>query len=83
MAAAEREQSILDCIDARGARCPIPVLRTKQAIAKIDAGSRIHVMTTDPHSPIDLAAFAARSGCPLIEQWQESGDFHFIIQKGE
>jgi TusA-related sulfurtransferase len=47
----------LDCL---GERCPIPLLRTKQAAR--DGARRICVRADDPLAEMDLRAFAIRAG---------------------
>lgn len=41
-------------LDLRGLRCPLPVLRTRKALATLPAGARLRVECTDPLSAIDI-----------------------------
>jgi tRNA 2-thiouridine synthesizing protein A len=49
-------------VDARGLRCPMPLIRARQALAGLPAGETLVVLATDPEAPIDLAALAADEG---------------------
>jgi tRNA 2-thiouridine synthesizing protein A len=49
-------------VDARGLRCPLPLVRARQALAALGAGETLVVLATDPEAPIDLAALAADTG---------------------
>jgi tRNA 2-thiouridine synthesizing protein A len=49
-------------VDARGLKCPLPLVKTKLAIEEAAPGETVHVLATDPEAPIDLAAFAASAG---------------------
>ena len=49
-------------VDARGLRCPLPLVRARQALAALAAGETLVVLATDPEAPIDLAALAADTG---------------------
>ena len=39
-----------EVLDLRGLACPLPVLRTKKALAKKAAGDVVEVLTDDPHA---------------------------------
>lgn len=41
-------------LDLRGLKCPLPVLRTRKALARLDAGESLVVSCTDPLSRIDI-----------------------------
>ena len=69
-------------IDTRGTKCPMPVLKAKKALAKMQAGDVLLVLATDPASVADLAQFAAQTGHKILaqekvgEEWQ-----HYIEHK--
>jgi tRNA 2-thiouridine synthesizing protein A len=48
-----------ELLDARGLRCPLVLVRARQALRP---GVTLVVLATDPEAPIDLAALAADSG---------------------
>ena len=68
-------------LDARGLNCPMPVLRTKQALATMDAGEILRIMATDPMSVVDIDGFAFHNGHELLESTEVDGEFHFVIKK--
>jgi tRNA 2-thiouridine synthesizing protein A len=49
-------------LDARGLRCPLPLLRARAALGDLGPGDALEVLATDPEAPIDLAALAADEG---------------------
>jgi tRNA 2-thiouridine synthesizing protein A len=49
-------------LDLRGLRCPLVLVRARQALAGLAAGEELVVLATDPEAPIDLAALAADAG---------------------
>lgn len=49
-------------VDARGLRCPLPLVKTKLALEHASPGETVLVLASDPEAPIDLAAWAARAG---------------------
>ena len=46
-------------IDTRGTKCPMPVLKTKKALAQMQTDEILCVLATDPASVADIAQFAA------------------------
>jgi tRNA 2-thiouridine synthesizing protein A len=46
-------------LDVRGLRCPLPVVKARQALGSLPAGEPLVVLATDPEARIDLAALAA------------------------
>ena len=70
-----------ETLDARGLKCPIPVLRARKAIRGIGRGEELEVLATDPGAVKDFQAFSDATGHELIE-WSEDGDeFRFLIRK--
>ena len=68
-------------LDARGLRCPMPLLRLKQALHAMPAGALIEVRTTDPGSVRDFQAFLRQGGHELQDMHEEEGGFCFRIRK--
>ncbi len=68
-------------LDARNLHCPVPVMKTKQAINKMDAGEVIHVMATDPAAPHDIDLLLSIMDHELLEKEQIDGTYHFYIKK--
>ena len=52
-------------LDARGLNCPLPILRAKKALAELQSGQVLRVISTDPGSVKDFAAFAKQTGNEL------------------
>ena len=62
-------------LDARGLNCPLPILRAKKALGEVGSGQVLKILSTDPGSVKDFAAFAKQTGNELVEQ--SSGDNEF------
>jgi len=54
-------------VDARGLRCPLPVIRLAQAARNAAERSVIVVLATDPAARYDIPAWCRMRGCELIE----------------
>jgi tRNA 2-thiouridine synthesizing protein A len=59
----EADQIVI--VDARGLRCPLPVLRLQRAAALNPAGSRFRLLADDPAAAADVPAYAAQRGWQL------------------
>jgi tRNA 2-thiouridine synthesizing protein A len=46
-------------VDARGLRCPLPLIKARAALASLAPSDTLVVLATDPEAPIDLAALAS------------------------
>ena len=68
-------------LDLSGLVCPLPLLKTKQALNHMQSGQIIKVLATDPGSERDFQVFAEQSGNKLLELQQLDGQFHYTLQK--
>ena len=67
-------------VDARGLKCPMPLVKAKIAMEGLAAGQRLLVMATDPEATIDLAAWAADEGHSIRERPRASWT-EFVLGK--
>jgi tRNA 2-thiouridine synthesizing protein A len=68
-------------LDLRGLKCPYPVIKTENRLAKLGAGALISVETTDPLSAIDIPHFCNENGHVLVSQERLDGGHRFVIRK--
>ena len=68
-------------LDARGLNCPLPILRTRKALAGLNPGETLKVIATDPGAVKDIDAFCTQTGHALIASNDEQNTFTFIIRK--
>ncbi len=71
----------MQTLDLSGLSCPLPILKTKQALAKMSIGESLTVISTDPHSEIDFKAFISKTDHQLISFKEEGTTFIFEIKK--
>lgn len=55
-------------LDARGLKCPLPVLRARKAIKPLAVGEVLKMLATDPAALQDLPAFCKVTGHKLLAQ---------------
>ena len=68
-------------LDASGLNCPLPILRTKKALAELTAGQVLKVVATDPGSVKDMQAFAKQTGNDLLSSAEAGGKYQFFLKK--
>jgi len=74
----KRVHQILDCI---GLYCPMPVIRTKEEMDKLDIGEILEVLADDSAAEEDLKAWAKRTGQKILEIERTNEGMRFLIQK--
>jgi tRNA 2-thiouridine synthesizing protein A len=68
-------------VDARGLSCPMPIVKTAQAVKTVPSGALIEVLATDPGSVKDFAAWSRTTGNELIEQTSDGGVYRFVLRR--
>jgi tRNA 2-thiouridine synthesizing protein A len=67
-------------VDARGLSCPMPIVKTAQAMKTVAPGALVEVLATDAGSVKDFAAWAKTTGNELVEQTVEGGVYRFVLR---
>ena len=68
-------------LDTTGLNCPLPVLKARRALRRLNAGDELEVLATDPGAIKDFQTFAQSTGHALL-QWNEAdGVFSFLLRK--
>ena len=69
-------------LDASGLACPMPIVKTKKALAAMAPGQVLRVLGTDPGTLDDMPALAEMGGHELLQSAREGDHFVFLIRKG-
>lgn len=69
-------------LDAKGLSCPMPLLRTKKEMGKINSGQILEVLGTDPGSRNDLPGWCEKGGHEFVGEREDEGFIRFFIKKG-
>jgi len=73
---------IAETLDVKGASCPMPVVKTKQAIDALAKGSVLEVIATDSGSMSDIEGWAeGTNGVALLEQVDEGDVYKHYVEK--
>ena len=67
-------------VDAKGANCPIPILKAKKALTSLPKGAVLEILATDPGAVSDFDAFCRSTGNTLLEHSESDGSHRFLIK---
>ena len=78
------EFEIADTLDVTGLNCPMPVVKTKQAVDGLAPESILEVIATDPGSLPDIEGWAASTaGVELVDQVESDEVYKHYVRKAE
>ncbi len=70
-------------LDARRLLCPLPVIRTQNAIKKLNKGDNIQVFATDPGVMHDIPAWCRINGHRVLSAEKAGTEFVVLIEVGD
>lgn len=68
-------------LDAKGLICPMPLLRIKKEMDRLNSGDILEVLGTDEGSRGDIPGWAARAGHEFLGERVETNFFRFFMKK--
>jgi tRNA 2-thiouridine synthesizing protein A len=68
-------------LDAKGLKCPLPVLRAKKAMRAVPPGGMLTVEATDPAAPDDFRAFCDATGHSFVSLQESSGVYRIEMRR--
>ena len=68
-------------IDCVGLFCPLPILKTREAIKAMAVGQVLAMTSDDPASEADMKSWTTRTGHELLEMDKHGAVFRFIVRK--
>ena len=70
-----------ELVDARGLRCPLPVLKMEKRLAQLPPSASLTVLATDPMAKIDIPLYCTQNGYACTTS-SEGDVLSFAIVKG-
>lgn len=67
-------------LDARNSLCPMPVIKTQNKIAELQAGDFLEVSCTDPGALNDIPAWCRINGHLVKESREDDDEVIIVIQ---
>ncbi|MEX0645708.1 MAG: sulfurtransferase TusA family protein [Parvularculaceae bacterium] len=68
-------------IDARGYRCPMPVILMEKALRGLAFGGTVRIVADDPLSAIDIPHFAGAAGARTVRLPDQDGACVFLVTR--
>ena len=68
-------------IDCTGLFCPMPIVKTRDAIKQMAVGQLLEMLSDDPGSDPDMKSWARSTGHELVDVSKNSGVYHFLVRK--
>lgn len=78
LAMADTPAQTLDCT---GLACPLPVIKSSQAIKTLEVGQVLELLATDPGVEPDMTAWTRRTGNELVGISKDGNVFHVLIRR--
>lgn len=76
------EYNTTETLDVKGQSCPMPIVKTKQAIDELEDGAVLEVVSTDSGSMSDIRGWAdGTDGVELLEQVEDGDLYTHYVKK--
>ncbi|NKC00696.1 MAG: SirA family protein [Pseudomonadales bacterium] len=67
-------------LDTSGLLCPLPVIRTQDAIKSLNSGDTLKITATDPGTMHDIPAWCRVHGHELLQAEEEGRNYSFVVR---
>jgi len=68
-------------IDCTGLFCPMPIVKTREAMTQMTAGQVLEMLSDDPASDPDMRSWARNTGHELLDVSRDGAVYRFVIRK--
>ena len=68
-------------IDCTGLFCPMPIVKTREAMTQMTVGQILEMLSDDPASDPDMRSWARNTGHELLEVTRNGAVYRFVIRK--
>ena len=80
---ARKSQEILETLDLRRLKCPLPALYARKTLERGGPGTQIAVVTDDPMAPIDVPHMCRSEGFAVITVARDGDEARMILRHPE
>lgn len=77
------DPAAVQTLDARGYKCPMPVIRMESALRRLDQGQQLLVFADDPIAVVDIPHFCEEGGHKAERQADVDGACVFLVTRGK
>ena len=68
-------------IDTKGLFCPIPIIKTSEAMKNLDDGGIVEVISDDPAIEFDMPAWCQSHGHTIALVEKNHGIYRYLVKK--
>ena len=68
-------------IDCTGLFCPMPIVKTREAMTQMTAGQVLEMLSDDPASDPDMRSWGRNTGHELLDVTRNGAVYRFVIRK--
>jgi tRNA 2-thiouridine synthesizing protein A len=68
-------------IDCLGLFCPMPILKTREAMKGLQTGQVLEMTSDDPASEADMRSWSTKTGHELLEIDRHGTVYRFLVRK--
>ena len=68
-------------IDCTGLFCPMPIVKTREALRDLARGQVLEMLSDDPASEADLKSWTGRTGHQLLSVERDGTVYRFVVRK--
>ena len=69
-------------LDLKGLNCPLPILRIKQTISRMESGEILKIVGTEPGTERELKIFCKQGGHNLLDYQEIDKEFIYMVRVG-
>ena len=67
-------------LDARNILCPLPVIRTQNAVQELEKGDRLTIVCTDPGALNDIPMWSRINGHKVLDMKNDNDEITITIE---
>jgi TusA-related sulfurtransferase len=68
-------------IDCTGLFCPMPIVKTREAMTQMTVGQVLEMLSDDPASDPDMRSWARSTGHDLLQVTRSAAIYRFVLRK--
>ncbi|HUM14813.1 MAG TPA: sulfurtransferase TusA family protein [Candidatus Nitrosotalea sp.] len=68
-------------IDCTGLFCPMPIVKTREAVSQMAVGQVLEMLSDDPASDPDMRSWAQNTGHELLQVTRSGAVYCFVVRK--
>ena len=72
---------MMETLDLRGLKCPLPALFAKRALERAGEGAEIEIVTDDPMAPIDVPHMCRHEGFEFVSVVRDGDQARMVLRR--